>query len=254
MNRRQLAFIIMLNALISLVIALAVVWAAELRRPDPEALAALSTPIAAPVIAPTFTATPAVAAQPDQGAAAPTAAAPAGEDDIYVVQVGDSLLGIATSVGVSMQAIMEANDLSNPDFIFSGQRLVIPRGAPAQTASTPAPTATAANGAGQTAGEGLRVASFAGSGALNSESVQVSNDSDLAVNLQGWRLEKEGGAAYTFGNVSLFPGGGVVLYTGPGTDTSVAVYWNQAAPIWAPGSVARLINPQGQEIARLAVP
>lgn len=253
MNRRQLAFIIMLNALISLVIALAVVWVAELRRPDPEALAALSTPVAAPVIAPTFTATPAVAAQPAQGAAAPTVAAPVGEDDIYVVQVGDSLLGIATSVGVSMQAIMEANDLSNPDFIFSGQRLVIPRGA-AQTAPTPAPTATPANGAGQAAGEGLRVASFAGSGTLNSEAVQISNDSDLAVNLQGWRLEKEGGPAYTFGNVSLFPGGGVVLYTGPGTDTSVAVYWNQAAPIWAPGNVARLVNPQGQEIARLAVP
>lgn len=253
MNRRQLAFIIMLNALISLVIALAVVWVAELRRPDPEAMAALSTPIAAPVIAPTFTATPGVAAQPETGAAAPTAA-PVGEDDIYVVQPGDSLMGIAQNVGVGMQAIMEANDLSNPDFIFSGQRLVIPRGV-SQPVATPAPAATATATSNESRpGEGLRVASFAGSGTLNSEAVQVSNDSDLAVNLQGWRLEKEGGPAYTFGNVSLFPGGGVVLYTGPGTDTSVAVYWNQAAPIWAPGAVARLVNPQGQEIARLAVP
>ena len=39
MNRRQLAFIVTLNAVISLVIALVVVWVAELRRPDPEALA-----------------------------------------------------------------------------------------------------------------------------------------------------------------------------------------------------------------------
>ncbi|MCB0152507.1 MAG: hypothetical protein KDE01_33225, partial [Caldilineaceae bacterium] len=82
MNRRQLAFIVTLNAVVSLVIALAVVWLAELRRPDPEALAALSTPIAAPVIAPTFTATPAAAAaQPAQAATAP-AAAVAGEDNI----------------------------------------------------------------------------------------------------------------------------------------------------------------------------
>lgn len=251
MNRRQLAFIVTLNAVISLVIALAVVWVSELRRPDPEALAALSTPIAAPVIAPTFTATPAVAAQPAQEATAP-AAAPAGEDDIYVVQAGDSLLGIATRVGVSMQAIMDANDLSNPDFIFSGQRLVIPRGEPQPTA--PAATATPAATAAQPAGAGLRVASFVGSGTLNSEAVQIFNDSDLAVNLQGWRLEKEGGQTYTFGNISLFPGGGVVLYTGPGTDTSVAVYWNQAAPIWAPGNTARLVNPQGETISQLAVP
>ena len=253
MNRRQLAFIVTLNAVISLVIALAVVWLAELRRPDPEALAALSTPIAAPVIAPTFTATPAAAAaQPAQAATAP-AAAVAGEDNIYVVQAGDSLLGIATRVGVSMQAIMDANDLSNPDFIFSGQRLVIPRGEPQPTAA-PAATATSAVTADQPAGAGLRIASFTGSGTLNSEAVQISNDSDLAVNLQGWRLEKEGGQAYTFGNVSLFPGGGVVLNTGPGTDTSVAVYWNQAAPIWAPGTTARLVNPQGETISQLAVP
>ena len=253
MNRRQLAFIVTLNAVISLVIALAVVWVAELRRPDPEALAALSTPVAAPVIAPTFTATPAVAAaQPAQESTAP-AAAVAGEDNIYVVQAGDSLLGIATRVGVSMQAIMDANDLSNPDFIFSGQRLVIPRGESQPTAA-PAATATPAVTADQPAGAGLRIASFTGSGTLNSEAVQISNDSDLAVNLQGWRLEKEGGQTYTFGNVSLFPGGGVVLNTGPGTDTSVAVYWNQAAPIWAPGNTARLVNPQGETISQLAVP
>ena len=79
MNRRPLAFIIMLNALISLVIALAVVWAAELRRPDPEALAALATPIAAPVTASTSTATPAITAQPRPGPAPPAPPTPTGQ-------------------------------------------------------------------------------------------------------------------------------------------------------------------------------
>jgi len=250
MNRRHLAFIVTLNAVISLVIALAVVWVVELRRPDPEALTALATPMAVPAIAPTFTATPAVAAQPVDEPTAPTAA-PAGEDNIYIVQVGDSLLGIATRVGVSMQAIMEANDLSNPDFIFSGQRLTIPSG---ETQPTAAPAASATPAIAQPVGTGLRIASFIGSGTLNSEAVQVSNDSDLAVNLQGWRLAKEGGQTYTFGNVSLFPGGGVVLYTGAGNDTSAAIYWNQAAPIWAPGNMAQLVNPQGETISQLSVP
>ena len=61
MNRRQLALVIILNALISLAIAVSVVWVVEQRRPDPETLAALATPILAPMAAPTFTPTPAAA-------------------------------------------------------------------------------------------------------------------------------------------------------------------------------------------------
>jgi len=252
MNRRQLAFIVTLNAVISLAIALAVVWVAELRRPDPEILTALATPMAALAVAPTFTATPAVVTQPVEESTALTAA-PAGEENIYVVQVGDSLLGIARQVGVSMQAIMEANDLSNPDFIFSGQRLMIPSGEP-QPAVEPAAPATPAIVPDQPVGTGLRIASFIGSGTLIGEAVQIANDSDLTVNLQGWRLAKENGQTYTFGGLSLFPGGGVKLHTGTGTDTSVDVYWNQTAPIWAPGSKAELVNPQGETISQLSVP
>ena len=148
---------------------------------------------------------------------------------------------------------MDANNLTNPDFVFSGQRLVIPRGGAQPTAAPVAPTATSSAGS-QPAGAGLRVASFTSNGALPGEAVQIANDSDLVVNLQGWRLEKENGPAYQFGSISLFPGSGVVLYTGAGVDTSVALYWNQAAPLWQSGAAARLINPQGQEIARLTAP
>lgn len=256
MNRRQLAFVITLNALISLTIAVAVVWVVEQRRPDPEALAALATPITAPVIAPTFTPTPVAAiAQPQQDAATPQSADTACEEDAYVVQAGDSLLAIASRLGISMQAIMDANNLSNPDFVFSGQRLIIPCADIQPISSAPQPTATPDAGNAQTAaGQGIRVASFAGNGVLNSESVQIANDSDLVINLQGWRLEKENGPSYPFGSISLFPGSGVVLYTGAGVDTSVALYWSQSAPVWESGAVARLINPQGQEIARLVAP
>ncbi|MBE2238147.1 MAG: lamin tail domain-containing protein [Caldilineaceae bacterium] len=255
MNRRQLALVIILNALISLTIAVAVVWVVEQRRPDPEVLAALATPLTAPVIAPTFTSTPAAVASPQSApdAATPEATAATDAEEVYVVQAGDSLLAIAGRYGVTMQAVMDANNLTNPDFVFSGQRLVIPREDVQPTVSTaqPAPLAVTNTPA---AGEGIRVASFTGNGILSNESVQIANDSDLVINLQGWRLEKENGPAYLFGGISLFPGSGVVLYTGPGADTSVALYWNQAAPVWQTGSVARLINPQGQEISRLTAP
>jgi LysM repeat protein len=254
MNRRQLAFVILLNALVSLVVALAVVWVVELRRPDPETLAALYTPVAVPVAA-TFTPTPpgavvdAPAAQPTKAPIAAEATSATGsEETIYVIQVGDSLSGVADRFGLSVAALVDANDLANPDFVFVGQRLVIPGGA---AADAPPPTATPA----QTAATGrIRIAAINNTGDLASESAAVVNDSDLAVNLQGWRLEKEGGPAYTFGNVLLFPGSGVTLNSGAGTDTSVALFWNQAAPLWQPGAVARLLDAQGVEVTRLAAP
>jgi LysM repeat protein len=257
MNRRQLAFVIILNAIISLVVALAVVWVVEARRPDPEALAAIYTPLAAPVAA-TFTPTPLTAsapqsteAQPDAQAQAPTSAPDAagdatGDDNVYVVQVGDSLSGIADRFGVAVAAIVEANKLDNPDVLFSGQRLEIP-----SSNGGPAPTATPAQ---ITAATGIRLSPVLGSGDLNNEVIGIINDSDLAVNLQGWRIEREGGPAYNIGSVTMFPGSGIQLHSGPGTNTSIDLYWNQPSAVWGAGAVARLLNGQGAEIARLSVP
>lgn len=44
----------------------------------------------------------------------------------YTVQEGDTLTSIATDFGVSQQAIIDANNLINPDAIQAGQRLSIP--------------------------------------------------------------------------------------------------------------------------------
>lgn len=262
MNRRQLSFVLILNAVISLVIAMAVVWIVEARRPDPEALAAIYTPITAPVapLAATFTPTapsdtaaaPAAGGEqpPADAAAASVEAAPsptpaAGTE--YVIQSGDSLSSVADRFGVPVAAIVEANNLDNPDYVFIGQRLKIPSADAQAPAATPTPIAAGVN-------TGIRLAAVENAGALESEAINLGNDSDLAVNLQGWRLEREGGPAYTFGNILLFPGSGLKLRSGTGTDSSVDVYWNQPAAVWAAGAVARLLNPQGTEVSRLSVP
>ena len=45
---------------------------------------------------------------------------------IYIVRSGDSVWKIANMFGVSMEAIIAANNLKNPDLIYPGQKLIIP--------------------------------------------------------------------------------------------------------------------------------
>jgi LysM repeat protein len=78
-----------------------------------------------------------------------TMALPAYADTVYVVQPGESLSKIATRFGVSVQAIAAANNLTNPNLIWIGQRLIIP--APGTVPSTAGVvTAPAGASTGQT--------------------------------------------------------------------------------------------------------
>lgn len=56
----------------------------------------------------------------------------------YVVRDGDTLWGIAARHGVSVDAILSANRLPNPDALQLGQQLVIPHGGAAQISRAPA--------------------------------------------------------------------------------------------------------------------
>jgi LysM repeat protein len=69
----------------------------------------------------------------------------------YIVQPGDTLFRIALRFGVSVQALTQANDLTNLGLIFVGQSLIIPGGSsqptlpPAPTNPNPVPPTTGAN-------------------------------------------------------------------------------------------------------------
>lgn len=235
--------------------------------PDPSFVpnSPTTAPSATPAPTLAMTATEAVEADPVKGAVSSESEGPiigtpkpcqlsvdaATGRTVYVVQAGDSALGIAVRCGISLQQLLTANALSNPDFIFSGQPLIIPLPTIAVT-STPAPTQDEI--AQEVRDIGIHIDAVQGVGDLAREHVMVSNDSDLAYNLQGWRIESSDGPIYTFGNVSLFPGGRVLVYTGTGTDTSVAVYWGRSAAVWRSGDSARLINQGGETVSRLAVP
>ncbi len=48
------------------------------------------------------------------------------QDQIHVVQRGETLFSIAVRYGTTTQAVASANGLSNPNYIYAGQRLRIP--------------------------------------------------------------------------------------------------------------------------------
>lgn len=74
-------------------------------------------------------------------AAAPSAATPAVEGATYVVQAGDSLSRIASRHGVTAARLAEANNITDPNRIRVGQKLVIPGAAPAAPATAAARSA-----------------------------------------------------------------------------------------------------------------
>ena len=74
---------------------------------------------------------------------------PAEERVEYVVQAGEYLSQIATRFGVSWPALAEVNNITNPDTVFAGMKLLIPNGSDIlsesvsyATYSTARPTAT----------------------------------------------------------------------------------------------------------------
>jgi LysM repeat protein len=273
MNRRQLAFLVIVNAIVATVIALGVYALFEMRRPDFEELAALYTPQPGAVLAITplsatndaaLTPVPSTASEdqpvggvpapeqptPDQAAAEAPAPTLTGEETVYVVKSGDSLLGIATQFRVTVDELVQANELANPDYVFSGQRLVIPTRtatAAGEAQVTAQPTATPIL-------EGVEVKAVEAAGDLAGEVVLVVNESNQPFSLEGWRLERENGPAYRFGNVPLFPSGYVRVHSATGADTSLDLYWQQPSAVWQSGAVARLLDGQGNVVHTYMVP
>jgi LysM repeat protein len=121
----QLALLIGVNAVISLIISVVVVLIAN-RQALPGDIATATT--AAPVaVGPTVSGPTVAAANPTAQNAPPTQI-PRLESVTYEVQSGDSLGLIAQKFSVPLFDLMLANGLSDQDFIQIGQKLIIPLG------------------------------------------------------------------------------------------------------------------------------
>ena len=139
----QLALIIGVNAVISLVISIAVVLVANRQvLPGDIATSAFQSPVtAAAAVAQTETLAAASASAQAELVPASTPL----QAVTYVVEAGDTLGLIAQKFSVSISDLMIANGLTNQDFIQVGQELTIPLGG-VSTATPTFPTSPSTSG------------------------------------------------------------------------------------------------------------
>ena len=282
-TRSNVALILAINALVSLCISVVVFFVLSslfgyraVPAPTPEAVV-ISPTAAIPTSAGPTLRTPGPA-DSDGGPDTP---------DVYVVRSGDNLSVIATQFGVSMEELMAANGIENPNWIGVGQELVIPRrGAPTATSTVPpiptvtetplpfdpptpvptkSPTVTgtapiAPSISTPTAvvevtetpfspGQAIFIDAVRGQGDLDVEEVILSNRGSV-VDLGGWTLDDGAGRAFTFPSVVLWSDAKLHIHSGEGADTPTDLFWNQEEPVWgSAGTIVVLKNDTGVIIA-----
>lgn len=267
MSRKQVAFlvafIIAVNAVLSVVISVAVF--------------SLMTGTTEIVLGPTPTST--ITATQSLAEVVPTA-----EVVTHIVRSGDTISGLAFQYDVPEEDIIAANQIENPNFLQVGIELIIPVGgfSEATATFTPAPTptdtpipfeppsaeltATAAAELGATAtplptplpaGGELRIdiSEILGAGQIDQERVVLTSVGDRRADMQGWTLSDSEGNVYTFPNFRLWAGGSVTVHTRIGTDGNppANLYWGKLEAVWTPGEIVRLRDGEGAEIATAVV-
>ncbi|HEX9090183.1 MAG TPA: LysM peptidoglycan-binding domain-containing protein [Anaerolineales bacterium] len=191
---------------------------------------------------------------------------------VYQVKEGDSLGALAIQFNLSVEDLLIANDLSDPDSLYVGQIIYIPT-APLPKATetptvstvvasrTPRPSATPTFGPTMTstateAGQEpqLVIDTVIGAGDLDIEHVLLKRTGNGDLSLSGWRLEDGTGKEYHFPRLTLYKGGSINLYTRTGQDSVADLFWGLSSPVWRTGKIISLYDAQDQLRATYTVP
>jgi LysM repeat protein len=182
-------------------------------------------------------------------------------DEEYEVQAGDTLGAIAVKFDMSIEDLIAANDLLDPNRLEVGQVLIIPRSReivptkaalPVEETKTPRPaTATPSEAGGEAQ---VVIDSVVGAGHLASERILIKRTGAGELALAGWQILEEGGNVFTFPKLTLFEGGAVNIHTRAGQSTVVDLYWGLSSPVWQSGETVILLDDKGVARATYRVP
>jgi LysM repeat protein len=244
--KRVLIFLL-LNVIVSATVTLAVLWVWELTHPPLPVGADL--PEKAAIV-------------PAEGGAvnspAPLTVTPAILMDEYIVREGDTLGQIADKYKVSVETLLRANGLKDPNAISVGMAIYIPLTPepPLQSAAqiTPSPigaTPTLVPGAQP---PGAVISSVIGIGDLTAERVFITRVGSGVLLLKDWQLTDEDGNVFIFPELALYEDGAINVWTTSGTVTPVDLYWGLATPLWRSGETATLLNERGEVVSTYTIP
>ncbi len=166
----------------------------------------------------------------------------------HTVQSGEFFGAIADLYGVSLADLLCQNNLTDSDFIYPGDVLVIPgpdgcdyeesEDEPTETPTISTPEATATPTPLPTItlppiaeNAQVRITNVLSPGDVTAEEVILTNEGGL-IDLKGWTLYDREGNTFTFPDYRLFPGGAVSVRTRQGDNTPIVLYWNQDTAIW----------------------
>jgi LysM repeat protein len=253
MSARRLLPLILLNVFVSAAVVLGILYWWDSRNGED------ATPEAQVAGLPTVTPTSAVV--PTQPADIEEAAEPESETPSHTVQTGDTLGSISAQYEVSLDDIMAANGLSDPNFLQVGQVLIIPIGG--LEAATPEPVEESPPSEPPppldtqlpTDGEAIvEIDRALGAGELDAEAIVIKNSGDMPIALLGWQLTDEDGRAYTFGQVTLFgEGAAITLHSGRGIEGPADLYWGFEEAILRQGETVTLVDGEGNVVDTFVV-
>lgn len=253
-TRRMLPFIL-LNIFVSAAVVLGILYWWDGRQVEVATETVAGTAVSESLVLPTA---PAQLTPLSTDTPPPTEGPP-----IHTVVAGDTLGNLADFYGVTVDDMMIANNLTDPNVLSVGQQLIIPVGGIATATPPPAdtpipntiPTPIATEPVESTGSVNIQITEVIGIGQYQTEAVQLINSGADQVAMLGWTLSDQNGHEYVFGQVTLFgSGAGLLIYTASGRDRASDLYWGQETAVWEPGEVVSLTDPEGNIQATFVIP
>ncbi len=181
----------------------------------------------------------------------------------YEVAPGETLGEIALQFGISVDQLLEINNIDDPDQLATGMILFVPASRPPEeipSEKTPSASEPSVETAARPTipptpeNSSIRIVSIVGVDDLATEHIQIRSVSSEALPLEGWRIETNDGQVYIFPNITLFEYGAVNLFSRAGINSVVALYWGLSTPLFQSGDQAIIYDADGNVQAVYSIP
>jgi hypothetical protein len=101
---------------------------------------------------------------------------------------------------------------------------------------------------------GVQIENVFGVGDLQTEVVLIKRTGDGELWVTGWRLEDENSHRFVFPELMLNKDGAIKIYTKPGTNSVIELFWGMKEPVWTSGELVSLVDQDGAVKATYRVP